>query len=218
MEEACTSVSFKFSKVIVLTISLLFAFTLPDAVLAGSSIKATSSFKAPKGCKADRKLAAQFNAVQACIERFTATHEFILLLQEKRYRSDANSVKRIAKKYISDLRKANAQTAGQSLELFKSFDYKPSAELPDGANFCSSANAVVIDRRVPGHVGEEFRNWIQTTVCTRYDPNTKTVQLVELRASERFRVATAGSLVLDRFKYLTPLGTHQKAMDTLRLY
>lgn len=212
------SVSVTLCIVSILAMSLLFGAGMPNAVPAGPSIKATSAFKAPQGCRMDRKLAAQLDAVQACVERFTRTHEFVLVLQEKRYRANANAVKRTAKQYISDLRKANAQAAGQSLELFKSFDYVPTAELPDGAEFCSSANAVMVDRRVPGYVGEEFRIWMNTTVCTRFDPGTQTIQLVELRASERFRLSTAGSLVLDRFKYLTPLGTHQKAVDTLRLY
>ncbi len=218
MLSSYASVSLQSCKVLALAALLLFSIDSQAVVFAGSTLKTTSSFKAPKGCKTDRRLAAQFNAVQACKERFSSTHEFVLLLQEKRYRSNADKVKQVAKKYISDVRKTNSQTAGQSLELFKTFDYVPAAKLPSGAEFCTSANAVVIDRRVPGYVGEEFRIWIQTDVCTRYDAQTQTVQLVELRASERFRVATAGSLVLDRFKYLTPLGTHQKAMKTLRLH
>ncbi len=198
---------------------------LPESALAGSGIKATSSFKAPQGCKNDRALAARLNAVQVCIERFTKTHEFVLSLQEKRYRTNAksedaarNSVKQIVKSYIADLRKTNAQAPGQTLKTFKSFDYLPTADFPKGAEFCSSANAVVFDRRVPGYIGEEFRTWMNTLVCARFDAATSTVQLVELRASERFRTATGGSLVIERFKYFEPLGAHQKAEDSLRLY
>ncbi|SLN37062.1 hypothetical protein PEL8287_01769 [Roseovarius litorisediminis] len=225
MSKPSATVSTPFGYVILFAAILVFAFGLFDASYSGPGIKATSSFKAPKGCKPDSRLAAQFNAVQACIERFSDTHEFVLLLQEKRYSTAATSknearksVKKIARSYLSDLRRTNSKAVGQSMELFKSFDYKTSAVLPIGAEFCTSANAIVIDRHVPGYIGDEFRIWMQTDVCTRFDPESRTVQLVELRASERFRVATAGSLVLERFKYLTPLGMHQKAMKTLRLY
>lgn len=197
----------------------------PNIATAKSAISATSSFKSPKGCKNSRALARAFSAVQACAQRFSPTHEFVILLLEKRYRSKASSdaakekaVKATVKKYTSDLRKANSNAPGQNLLEFLSSDSLPKANLSGGADFCTLSNAVIVDRRVPKNVGEEFRIWIETRVCARFDGSTNTVQLVELRATERFRANTDGALAIERFKYLTPSVTAGQAYKTLRLY
>lgn len=65
---------------------------------------------------------------------------------------------------------------------------------PPGADLCTQVSAVVIDHRVPGYVGDEFRIWMNTAICARIDESDNSIQLVELRASERFRVKS------DRFR------------------
>ena len=118
------------SSILSLLLAAVFVFTslaVPNLATAGSAISATSSFKSPKGCKNSRALAKAFKAVQACEQRFSPTHEFVLILLEKRYRSKATtdaakakSVKSTVRKYTSDLRKANSNAAGQKLEFFES--------------------------------------------------------------------------------------------------
>lgn len=183
--------------------------------------QATASFVPPENCIDDQKLAMVLGAVQACIQRFSPTHEFAIMLKEYRLRSTRESAvanEEIAAmavdEYIAKLRAANEGQPGITLGLFKvSESQRPEKH---GADHCSLVSSIVIDRRVPGYEGEEFRIWAQTSVCARADSSDNSVQVVELRSSERFRVKT--DRFQERFKYLMPVASALEAEQSLKMY
>ena len=195
-----------------------------EAVATFERSQATASFVPPKDCIEDQALAATLRAVQACVQRFSATHEFVIILREFRLRSTqegAVATEKIATmavaEHIAKLRAANEDQPGQTLALFETSELlRPEARLPTGADHCSLVSSVVIDSRVPGYLGEEFRIWGQTYVCARADPSDNSVHLVELRSSERFRVKT--DRFKERFEALAPLGSALEAEKSLKMY
>lgn len=189
--------------------------------LASERAQATASFVPPEDCVDDQKLAMVLGAVQVCVQRFSPTHEFAVMLKEYRLhssREDAVASEEIAAQavdeYIAKLRAANEDQPGITLGLFKIFE----SQRPEkhGADHCSMVSSVAIDRRVPGYEGEEFRIWAQTYVCARADPSDNSIQVVELRSSERFRVKT--DQYQERFKYLMPVGSALDAEKSLKMY
>lgn len=119
--------------------------------------------------------------------------------------------------YIAELRRANAQAPRQSLGLFEIKDALQQG-LAKGAECCTWATGVVSDSCVPNYPVDEFRIWFETEVCARSDRDTQTIQLVELRTNERFRVATDGARAVERFKCLAPADVALEVRKTLRLY
>lgn len=191
---------------------------------AQSGFRASSSFDPPKGCVAARSLAKQFGAVQACRQSFSRTHEFVLILLEMRVRSKSKTrgaagaeMTRAVRRHVAQLRKANSSIPGQKIGMFETSTPAPGVSLPGGADHCSQINAVMFDRRVPGFSGDEFRLWTLSEVCARFDPSSQTIQLVELRATERFRVSTDGPLAKRRFDQLIPTTTALRAIQTLQI-
>jgi hypothetical protein len=183
---------------------------------------ATSSFTAPAGCIDDATLARTVGAVQACIQRFSATHEFVTVLKEiwlRRTHDDIEDAETLPAKavhdYIETMRAANEGRQDQVLGMFEWTDTKKEG-WPVAADHCSLVSMAVIDHGVPGHEGEEFRLWGQSFVCARLDESDNSIQLVELRSSERFRVATDD--FKERFTYLEPAGSALEAAKTLRMY
>ena len=160
-------------------------------------------------------------AVQACVQRFSATHEFLVMLKEYRLRSSRENVvasEKIAAmavdEYIAKLFAANEGQPGITLGMFEVSESLRPEE--NGADHCSTVYSVAIDRRVPGYEGEEFRIWAQTFVCARADSSDNSVQVVELRSSERFRVKT--DRFKDRFTYLEPMISAFEAEQSLNMY
>lgn len=195
-----------------------------EAMATSERSPATASFVPPKNCIDDKTLAATLRVVQACVQRFSATHEFVIILREFRLRSTqerAVATEKIAAmavaEHIAKLQAANEDQPGQTLAMFESSElHRPEARLPAGADHCSLVSSVVIDSRVPGYAGEEFRIWGQTYVCARADPSDNSVHLVELRSSERFRVKT--DQFKERFETLAPMGSALEAEKSLKMY
>ena len=189
--------------------------------LASERPQATASFVPPEQCVEDQRLAMVLGAVQACVQRFSATHEFAVFLKEYRLRStreNAVASETIAAmavdEHIAKLRAANEGQPGITLGLFEvSESLRPEEH---GADHCSLVSSVAIDRRVPEYQGEEFRIWAQTYVCARAESSDNSVQVVELRSSERFRVKT--DRFQERFKYLEPAISALKAEESLKMY
>jgi hypothetical protein len=180
----------------------------------------TASFVPPKGCVEDKELATALKAVQACVQRFSTTHEFMVTLREFRLRSTTekateNISAMAVAEHIAKLRAVNEGQPGQTLALFDVLDIRPKRR-PTGADHCSWVSSVVIDRRVPGYKGEEFRIWAQTLVCARADTSDNSVQMVELRSSERFRVKT--DRFKERFEVFAPAMSASEAEASLKMY
>ena len=184
---------------------------------------ATSSFVAPSGCVDDSTLAIAVGAVQACVQRFSETHQFIIHLREFRVipsqdnsQIDDTTSAQVVHDHTEKLRAANEGQKGQILGMFEYIDIAKPEGRPEGADHCSQADSMVSDRRVPGYKREEFRIWAETFVCARADTSNNTIQLVELRASERFRVSTDN--FKERFTYLDPIVSAIKAQNSLRMF
>jgi hypothetical protein len=182
--------------------------------------KVTASFLPPEHCVEDQKLAMAIGAVQACVQRFSATHEFTVILNESRLptsKEDVVSNVEIAamavNAHIAKLRAANEGQPGITLGMFEVSEQLRPEE--NGADYCGTALSIVIDRRVPGYEGEEFRIWAETFVCARADSSDNSIQLVELRSSERFRVKT--DQFRERFRYLVPFGSALEAERSLTM-
>ena len=116
--------------------------------------------------------------------------------------------------HIVKLIEANESQPGIRLRVFEPIE-SPQPE-KYGADHCSLVMSVAEDRRVPKYKGEEFRIWTQTFVCARADSADNSIQVVELRASERFRVKTDD--FKDRFEFLEPAISAFAAEDSLRMY
>lgn len=190
------------------------------AALASERSQATASFIPPEQCVEDQRLAMVLGAVQACVQRFSTTHEFAVVLKEYRLRSTRENAvvsETIAAmavdEHVAKLRAANEGQPGITLGLF---EVSKSRRPEHGADHCSLVSSVVIDRRVPGYQDEEFRIWAQIVVCARADSSENSVQVVELRSSERFRVKT--DQFQERFKYLMPTVSAFKAEESLKMY
>jgi hypothetical protein len=141
-------------------------------------------FTPPEGCVPDPRLAVVGRAVQACIERFSPTHEFIIALRESRFRPNrpnvhpnADLARQAVGEHVAELRTTNRTPPGQTL---LSFDHMATAprSLPPGADYCELVNFAQIDRRVPGYEGEEFRIWGQDFVCARAHLSRNFVQVL----------------------------------------
>ena len=180
----------------------------------------SAHFTPPDGCIPDPAIAAAGHAVQACIERFSPTHEFIISLRETRLRPsradqrpDPAAARSAVRERVADLRATNQAEPGQKL---LSFEHMATAStgFPPGADYCELVDFVQLDRRVPGYPGEEFRIWGHDFVCARADLSGNSVQLLDLRASERFRVATDD--VKERFKSGVPMNTAFAVQRSLR--
>jgi len=194
-----------------------------DEAQAPEEWQPTSSFVAPPGCVDDSTLAIAVGAVQACMQRFSETHQFIILLREFRVipSQDNSQIEdttsaQVVHDHIEKLRAANEGQEGQILGMFESIDIAKPEGRPEGADHCSQADSMASDRRVPGYKREEFRIWAETFVCARADPSKNTIQLVELSASERFRVSTDN--FKERFTYLDPILSAIKAQNSLRMF
>ena len=198
---------------------------VPDSArveaLVSEHSQATASFVPPEQCIENQRLAIMLGAVQACIQRFSVTHQFVIVLKEYRLlstREDAVASETIAAMAVDEhIAKLRASNEGQPGITFGLFEFSKSLH-PEkyGADHCSLVSSVAIDRRVPGYEGEEFRIWAQITVCARADSSDNSVQVVELSSSERFRVKT--DQFKDRFKNLVPIGSALKAEESLKMY
>ncbi|MCW1382659.1 hypothetical protein OLX02_07465 [Novosphingobium sp. KCTC 2891] len=183
-----------------------------------------ASFTAPDGCIPDQALATASQAAQACVERFSPTHEFIITLKEIRVRStdpkaraDADVARMVVEEAVARLRKANEEgQPGQILLSFGTWPMPPDALLfPKGADSCANFTSVAIDRRVPGFGSDEFRIWATGLICGRVDKADNSIRVVELKASERFRVKS--DQFKERFKNLVPFERYDLALKTLTL-
>ncbi len=155
----------------------------------------TAHFTPPEGCVPDPRIAVAARAVQACIERFSPTHEFIIALRVRRYRPPPDihvskeSAQEAVEEHVAELRETNRRAPGQTVLSFEHIAPLPGS-FPPGADYCELVNFAQIDRRVPGYEGQEFRIWGESFICARADLATDTMELLDLRTSERFRVAT----------------------------
>ncbi len=162
----------------------------------------TAHFTPPKGCVPDQRIAVAARAVQACIERFSPTHEFIIALRVRRYRPPPNihvskeSAQKAVEEHVAELRETNQRAPGQTLLGFEHMATIPKS-FPPGADYCELVHAAQIDRRVPGYEGQEFRIMVQSFICARADLATDTMELLDLQASERFRPGTDNLTVWD---------------------
>jgi hypothetical protein len=185
-----------------------------------------ASFTPPQGCIPDAGQVTQGLATQACIERFSATHEFIIALHEYRvYNSDpktrpsSDDAKDAVESLVAKLHKENSEVAGQSLLHFGSIRTPPQG-MPSGANYCVTLWVVTSDHRVPGFANQEFRTMVYDFVCGRADLVGNSIQIVELRASERLNVAADMRLVKQRFERPIPIPFQEFdiAVRTLKLF
>jgi len=185
------------------------------------SAQATASFVPPEQCVEDQRFAKLLGAVQACVQRFSPTHEFAVALWEYKLRPTRENavvnekISAIAvDQYIAKLRAANEGKPGITLGAFEvAKSRKPEDQRAD---HCSLVFSAAIDRRVPKFQGEEFRIWAETLVCARSDSSDNVVQVVELRSSERFRVKT--DRFRERFEYRLPLISAFEARESLKMY
>jgi hypothetical protein len=194
---------------------------VPVKAHAAGSTHATASFIPPEDCIEDQNLAEELGVVQACIQRFSPTHEFTIILNEYRLRtsgedvvSNAEIAVKAVDEHIKKLYEANESQPGIALGMFETSETLKPEEY--GADHCSTVQSVAVDRRVPGYVGEEFRIWAETFICARADASDNSIQVVELRSSERFRVKT--DQFKERFKYLVPFGSALEAEQSLKMY
>jgi len=208
-------------KILVVSIFAVVLLLVPIEALAAKRAQATASFVPPKHCIEDQKLAEVLRVVQACVQRFSPTHEFTIILNEYRLRTSREDVVSNAEiaamavdEHITKLREANESRPGFTLGSFE-FIETPRPE-KYGPDHCSTVWSVAFDRRVPGYKGEEFRIWAQTFVCARADSSDNSIQVVELRSSERFRVKT--DRFKDRFTYLEPFISASEADATLKMH
>ncbi len=205
-----------------LVVVSLFVCAIP--ALAEQAVSPEASFSPPAGCVPDVAIAIAAHATQACIERFSATHEFIVTLHESRVRSadpQAEATPDIARAATEDaierLRAANVATDGQTLISFETLPMPQDALLfPAGADHCVNVASVMTDRRVPGYGKDEFRIWMTALVCGRADAADHSIQIVQIKASERFRVAS--DQFRDRFRQLIPFQRFDGALRTLKLH
>lgn len=182
---------------------------------------ATASFVPPQHCIKEPELARALGVVQACVQRFSPTHEFTIILSEYRLRtsrkdvvSNAEIASMAVDEHIVKLIEANESQPGITLAAGEPFETPEPAKY--GADHCSTIWSVAEDRRVPGYEGEEFRIWAQTFVCARADSSDNSIQVVELRSSERFRVKTDD--FRDRFEFLEPAISALEADASLKMY
>ena len=208
-------------KILIVSILAVVPLLVPAEALSAERAQATASFVPPEHCIEDQKLATVLRVVQACVQRFSPTHEFTIILNEYRLRtskegvvSDPEIAAMAVGVHIEKLREANASQPGITLGMFEVSERLQPEE--SGADHCSAVLSVAVDRRVPGYDGEEFRIWAQTLVCARTDTSDNSVQVVELRCSERFRVKT--DQFKDRFEYLEPLGSALEAEKSLKMF
>ena len=209
------------TKILFVSILAVVLLLVPLKALAAEHTQATASFVAPEYCIEDQDLAKVLGVVQACVQRFSPTHEFTIILNEYRLRisredvvSNAEIAAMAVGAHIEKLREANESQPGVTLGMFETSESPQPEEF--GADHCSTVQSIAVDRRVPGYEGEEFRIWAETFVCARADSSDNSIQVVELRSSERFRVKT--DHFKERFKYLVPFGTALEAEQSLRLH
>ena len=208
-------------KMLILSILAIVLLLVPVKALAAEHAQATASFIPPEHCIEDQTLAKMLGVVQACVQRFSPTHEFTIMLNEYRLRTsreDAASNAEIAvmavDAHIEKLLEANESQPGVALGMFEVAEQSRPEEY--GADHCKTVWSVSHDRRVPGYEGEEFRIWAETFICARADPSDNSIQVVELRSSERFRVKT--DQFQERFKYLVPFNTAMDAEQSLKMF
>ena len=163
----------------------------------------TAHFTPPEGCVPDPRLALATRSVQACIKRLGPTDEFIMGLRVRRYRPNSpgvhvskESAQQAVEDHVAELREANRTAPGQALLSFEHMATIPKS-FPPGADYCELVDAVQIDRRVPGYEAQDFRIWVESFICARADLATNTIELLDLRWSERFRVATDKKHIYD---------------------
>jgi len=154
-------------------------------------LRTTASFTPPEDCQPDTTLAAMVGASQACIQRFSPTHEFVVKLTEYRaradrpgLRADSELAKLAVEEQFSELLAANRQRAEGTLQVLEE-GWVKSAHRAPGADHCAILAAIMEDRHVPGHEGKVFLLAANALVCARADKSDNTIQIVQLTVSER---------------------------------
>ena len=208
-------------KILILSIFAIVLLLVPVKALADERAQATASFIPPEHYIEDQNLAKMLGVVQACVQRLSPTHEFTIMLNEYRLRtpredvvSNVETAAMAVGAHIEKLLEASESQPGVTLGMFEVAEQLRPEE--HGADYCKTVWSVSHDRRVPGYEGEEFRIWAETFVCARADPSDNSIQVVELRSSERFRVKT--DQFRERFKYLVPFSTAMDAEQSLKMF